>query len=293
MRTMKALPFPMLAGVLIFGLAAGLCAEETEKSAPVAPTVRGTLTFGGTGLNSMTHWDEYSWEFEAIRWGRYHVDLHYHGLRRAMGVQARLRSGEERAKGFLKPGGTADDPMTVRLGTIYVPAHGVHELVLLTPQDDPLYDFKLSGLQLVPAPEGEEVTQDPEGNVTLLAKDATTFSEKMRYEPKEEKNCLGFWVLIEDRAQWEFEVTEPGSFAVTVFQGCGKGNGGSEVAVELGGQRNTFVVKDTGGFQNWEGVAAGELKIASTGRHTLSIVPVTQAGKAVMDVQKVVLGKKG
>lgn len=256
---------------------------------PADEAVRGELVFPATQMNSMTHWDEFAWEFEAQRWGKYWVDVKYYGLRRALGVQARIRSEEERAKAFLKPGGTREEPRRARLGTVYVPAHGTHQLVLFTPQDDPQYDFKLAGLSLVPAPEGEKVTQKENGDVILLAKDATTYSERMRYEPKEEKNCLGFWVLKEDHAEWEFELTKTGKFAVTVFQGCGKGNEGSTVALEIGDERRTFVVEDTGGFQNWKGVDAGEITIEEAGRHKLTVIPETQAAKAVMDIQKIVL----
>ncbi len=33
----------------------------------------------------------------------------------------------------------------------------------------------------------------------------------------------------DDSASWEFTVTKPGKFTVEVLQGCGKGQGGSEV----------------------------------------------------------------
>ncbi len=291
MKFRRTAYFLLLTGLLLAGTATALSGADKAQAGAELP--RGTLVFEKTGMNSMTHWDEYSWEFEAIRWGRYRVEVDYHGLRRAMGVQARLRESEARAKGFLKPGGTPDSPRTGSLGEIYIPAHGVHELVLFTPQDDPIYDFKLSALRLLPAPEGEPIVQADDGGVTLLAKNAITFSEKMRYEPKEEKNCLGFWIFKDDWAQWEFEVKAPGEFAVTVYQGCGKGNHGSEVAVELGDQRKTFVVKDTGGFQNWEPVELGQMKIDRAGKHRLSIKPVTQAGKAVMDIQKILLRRIG
>ena len=278
MKVMKLL-FGVLLGVMLTGVA-----EAGE--------VRGTLAFdeGGTERNSMAHWDEFGWDFEAIRWGRYHVEVSYFGLKNAMGVQARLRAnGDDRAKGFLKPGGTKDEPQTVRLGgSVYVVEHGEQEIVLFTPQDDPKYDFKIVGLKLVPAPEGGEIVAGDNGSVILLAKDATTFSEKMRYEPKEVKNCLGFWTFKDDWAQWEFELGEGGAYSATVFQGCGGDNGGSTVAIEAGEERITFKVEDTGGFQNWKAIEIGELKFEA-GVNRVAIRPVDQKGKAVLDVQKIVL----
>ncbi|MEM7144725.1 MAG: hypothetical protein AAF591_06295 [Verrucomicrobiota bacterium] len=257
--------------------------------------VRGELIFPmGNGVRKeKVHWDEYAWPFKAERWGMYWVDVRYYGLRKAMGAQARFRSDKmELVKGFLKPGGKVDKPKTVRLGKLYLVGQGDQELMLLTPEDDPIYDFKLVSVQLVPAPEGEEVVrQDAEsGEVVLLAKDATTDSVKMRYEPKEEKQCLGFWTNEEDSAQWVFGVTKPGTFEVVVTQGCGSGQGGSVVEVSVGDDwAEEFEVKDTGGFQNWEEVSVGEVEIAEAGERVLRVQPKTKAAKAVLDVNRVVL----
>ncbi|MEM8954156.1 MAG: hypothetical protein AAGD22_08405 [Verrucomicrobiota bacterium] len=256
--------------------------------------VRGELIFPmASGVRKeMVHWDEYSWPFKAERWGMYWVDVRYYGLRKAMGAQARFRSNkQELVKGFLKVGGEADDPKTVRLGKLYLADQGEQELMLMTPEDDPLYDFKLVSVQLVPAPEGEEVVrQDAEtGEVILLAKDATTDAVKMRYEPKEEKQCLGFWVYPEDSARWTFEVTKPGKYEVSMVQGCGEGQGGSVVEVSVGDWVVDFEVKDTGGFQNWETVVLGELVVGEAGERVLRVQPKTKAAKAVLDVNRVVL----
>jgi hypothetical protein len=255
---------------------------------------RGELMFAmAPGVRKeQVHWDEYAWPFEAVRWGSYWVEVRYHGLRKALGVQVRFRSDKDRiAKGFLKGGGMREEPKRVRLGKIYLEKSGAQELILLTPEDDPVYDFKLVSVHLVPAPEGEEtVIQDAEsGEVILLAKDATTFSEKMRYEPKEEKNCLGYWTEAEDGAEWEFEVTRRGMFAVEVTQGWGTGQGGSRVLVSVGDWSSEFEVKDTGGFQNWDTVDAGMVEIGESGKQVLKVQPLSKAAKAVLDVNRVVL----
>jgi hypothetical protein len=75
---------------------------------------------------------------------------------------------------------------------------------------------------------------------------------------------------------------------VAVHQGCG-GGGGSEVAVALDGQELKFTVQDTGGFQKWTEVSVGEVKIDKPGTYHLTVKPQSKQGKAVMDVQKIVL----
>ena len=90
-------------------------------------------------------------------------------------------------------------------------------------------------------------------------------------------------------ATFEFELAKPGTFAVEVLQGCGKGSGGSEVEVSAGESKLTFTVKYTGGFQNFEAREVGTLAIDKPGRHTLTVKPLKKPGLAVMDLRQVVL----
>ena len=88
---------------------------------------------------------------------------------------------------------------------------------------------------------------------------------------------------------WDFEVTEPGKYAVEILQGCGKGNGGSTVTFAVGEQVLPVTVQDTGGFQNFVSRAIGEFTFAKPGRYSLSVKPVKKAAKAVMDLRSVTL----
>ena len=143
------------------------------------------------------------------------------------------------------------------------------------------------------APEGGKIEADKTGAFTLLAKDATTWSEAMRYEPKPEKNCLGFWTSADDFAEWEFEVAKSGRYQVTVTHGCGGGNHGSEVEVKLAGKSLKFKTQDTGGFQKWSDVAIGEIEISKAGLQRLVIDPVNKVKAAILDVQKITLTPAG
>jgi hypothetical protein len=111
----------------------------------------------------------------------------------------------------------------------------------------------------------------------------------LRYEPLPHKTTLGYWVNKDDWASWEFTVATPGTFTVEVLQGCGKGQGGSEVEVAVGDQVLKFTVEDTGHFQNFKPRDVGTVEIEKAGRHTLAIKPRTKAAAAVMDVRQVTL----
>jgi hypothetical protein len=59
--------------------------------------------------------------------------------------------------------------------------------------------------------------------------------------------------------------------------------------VKLNGQALKFATQDTGGFQKWQDVLAGEIEIKAAGTQRLVIDPVNKLKAAVLDVQKVVL----
>ena len=129
-------------------------------------------------------------------------------------------------------------------------------------------------------------TASPQPLLVLAANSAVVHGETLRYEPEPHKNCLGYWTKAEDWAEWTFEVPVAGRFAVEVWQGCGKGQGGSEVAVQVDDQRFDLVVEDTGHFQNFTPRLLGQVDLAA-GEHTLALKPQTKKAAAVMDVRRV------
>lgn len=122
--------------------------------------------------------------------------------------------------------------------------------------------------------------------ITLHASNATVHATMMRYEPQTNKNCLGYWTKAEDWAEWKFGLVRPESFEIEVWQGCGKGQGGSDVAVEVGAKRFNFVVEDTGHFQNFTPLRVGRVELPA-GTHTLAIKPQRKQAAAVMDIRRV------
>lgn len=131
--------------------------------------------------------------------------------------------------------------------------------------------------------------QAKDGTITLLGQFGDAHGVMLRFEPLPHKNTFGFWVNKDDFITWEFEVTTPGTFAVELTQGCGKGSGGAEVELSVGDSKTTHTVKDTGGFQAFEKLSAGKLTIEKAGRHTLTVKAKTKPGPAVMDLRQVVL----
>lgn len=235
------------------------------------------------------HWEQFDCvSFKARRWGRYEVRLTYTLRHAGLGTQFRI-AGQSLKKPLL----ASSTPKQVVYGQVNIAEPGVCPFTLYIAATGAESGFDIQDISLVPAPEGPVPAQAADGSLVLEAKSATTWSENMRYEPKPEKNCLGFWTSADDFAEWGFDVVKPGRYKVSVVHGCGGGNEGSEVAVKCGGQELKFNVKDTGGFQKWSEVAVGEIEIKDKGTQYLTIDPVTKKKSAVLDVSKVVLTPAG
>ncbi|HSH93724.1 MAG TPA: sulfatase-like hydrolase/transferase, partial [Roseimicrobium sp.] len=142
---------------------------------------------------------------------------------------------------------------------------------------------------MLPNPDYIPNPQDASGVVTLPAKTADVQGLQLRYEPLAHKNTLGYWVRAEDSASWEFQVSKPGKFTVEILQGCGTGQGGSEVAFTVAGQTVKTVVEDTGHFQNFKARDIGTVTIDAPGRYSLSVSCLKKAKAAVMDLRQVTL----
>lgn len=236
-----------------------------------------------------SHFAHWTWKIDAKRWGRYFVKLRYTSSTAKLGVQVKI--GDQTVKSYApRTGGNeAHQEYGLIMGYIYIEKPGEYPMVLLTGDKSKGPSFFVKGIDLLPAPEGDDISQGIDGTIELHAKTATTYSQNMRFEPKAEKNCLGYWTDQNDWAEWAFDVSSPGKYRIEVVQGCGDGNGGSEVALMVNDQTFKFQVEDTGGFQNWKSRQLGIVEIPHVGEHRIALKPLTKAGKAVMDVQKVVL----
>ncbi len=131
------------------------------------------------------------------------------------------------------------------------------------------------------------VVSGSQPETVLHAHDAVTHGKLVRYEPQPHKNTVGYWANDKDWYEWMVYLEQPGTFDVHVLQGCGKGQGGSEVAVAIGQQDVRFVVEDTGHFQNFKERNIGSLTIDRPGVHSLSVKVIKKAKNAVMDCRRI------
>ncbi len=134
----------------------------------------------------------------------------------------------------------------------------------------------------------DPATEGANALIFLEARDAQVKATKMKYEEPPQKDTLGFWVNAADTASWTFQAPKAGTYRVTVLQGCGKGNGGSVVALDTPQGSCEFTVEETGHFQRFVPREVGKLTLVA-GENTLTVRPVKKAKAAVMDLRRVIL----
>ncbi|MEW4487145.1 hypothetical protein AB1L42_03640 [Thalassoglobus sp. JC818] len=133
-----------------------------------------------------------------------------------------------------------------------------------------------------------------DAETVLPAHNADVTGTKLRFEPQPHKNTIGYWTNPQDWVSWTIQVDQACSAQLEVFQGCGKGQGGSDVNFVLTHEDDVlqtieYVVEETGHFQNFKLRSVGELKFPKAGRYQIEIRPQRLAAKAVMDVRQLVL----
>ena len=140
-----------------------------------------------------------------------------------------------------------------------------------------------------PNPDYTPNPADKEGVIVLPARTADVHGVMLRYEPLPHKNTLGYWVRVDDWADWEFDIRQPGEFRVEALVGCGNGSGGSVVELRAADRVLKLVVPETGGFQQFVPQELGRLSFDRPGRYRLEVHATSKPGLAVMDLREVKL----
>ena len=230
--------------------------------------------------------DSVNWDYKPTRWGRYHVEFAFSA---DGGADTELQF-EIAGQNFtvIRPAtGSWYRYQTLALGPIYLAKSEPFAVRVGCRKMTGAAVMNLKAVTLHPAPEGMPIFQDASGEILLRARDAVTHSVMMRYEPATNKNCLGYWTNPKDWAEWEFTVTKPGTFEVEVWQGCGKGHGGSDVSIEVADTKLAFAVEDTGHFQNFVARRIGRVQLTKAEAYSLAVKPLRKQAGAVMDIRQV------
>jgi alpha-L-fucosidase len=161
------------------------------------------------------------------------------------------------------------------------------ELVLEPPAiiPDP-YDTVVV-LEVEGEPEAENILrQGKDGSIELLARDAELHGSMIRYEYGGGRDNIGFWTNTDDYVTWNLIVERGGVFFVHITYSCDRGAGGSEYILDVGGSRIRGVVRETGGWDKFEGERVGRMSLVP-GRHRVLLKALSKPGYAVMNLRKI------
>lgn len=235
--------------------------------------------------------DAVEWTQPLTRWGAYDLRLTY-STASPSGTEIELTVGATKLAATLESTGSWYRYTTIPLGRVTIPATGDLPVNVRCTKLVGDAVMNLKAVSLVPACEGTPPTQADDGSVTLHGRDATVRGTTLRWEPAEQKQTLGFWTKPGDAAEWTFTLTTPGTFDVEVLQGCGPGQGGSEMTVTVDGGTPAaatlaFTVEETAGFQDFRARTIGRVSLAGPGPHLLRVQPAKIAHAAACDIRQI------
>jgi hypothetical protein len=235
--------------------------------------------------------DVVAWTYQPTRWGAYDLRLAYSSAS-PPGTEIEVAIGETKLRGRLDSTGSWYRYTTLPLGRVVIPSTQPLAVAVRCLKSAGGAVMNLKAILLEPACEGRPPAQGDDGTILLHGRDATVRGTALRWEPAEKKQTLGFWTKPSDAAEWSFTVQRSGRFEVEVLQGCGRGQGGSEVAIVVdpsqaeAPQSLAFVVEDTGGFQEFRPRTIGRVTLGE-GEHLLRVQPQRIAKVAACDIRQI------
>jgi len=157
---------------------------------------------------------------------------------------------------------------------------------------DPIDTVIVAEIEGEPQVLATSLTQLEDGTVRLPAAEAEVIGKTARLEGSGEPN-IGFWTEINDLAQWQVRVNKPGAFRVEVTYACDASSGDSEYVVVVGNQAAVGKTKVTGGWQTYETVDLGPVRIDEAGVVNVMVRGLRKPGLALMNLRALVLKPAG
>jgi hypothetical protein len=137
------------------------------------------------------------------------------------------------------------------------------------------------------SPDGHICTASEDGTITLPARHGIVTGEKLQFEPLPHKNTIGYWVNADDFVEWSFATPTADTWEVHVLQGCGGGQGGSQIRVTVDTESLDHTVVETGHFQNFRWRHLGSLALPASEHHRLQVACIEKQKNAVMDIRQI------
>jgi len=194
-------------------------------------------------------------------------------------------------------------PLSNQVTKAYLLAHPANELPVQSsdqgaainlPQaaPDPIDTVVVAEIEGEPQVLNLMLTQAEDGTIRLPASEAEIVGKTARLEGSGEPN-IGYWTDVNDLAQWQVRVNKPGTFRVEVTYACDQSSGDSDYVVVIGNQAVVGKTKVTGGWQTYETVDLGTVRLAEPGVVNAMLRGLRKPGLALLNLRAITLTPAG
>ena len=173
-------------------------------------------------------------------------------------------------------------------------------LVVTLPEKQPCetaWALKITGLNLAASQPGNFVVvvpyyvrADTNGNLQLLAEDATIHGKQLHAQGYGGKGTLSRWDNPQAWASWEIEVAAPGTYEVTARASAAKGN--VDLDLEIAGQTLLGHFQKTSNWEDTQSIKLGHIELEKAGKYTVKARPHDAKSWKAINLGPVSLKKK-
>ncbi|MBL9172244.1 MAG: hypothetical protein JNL10_01805, partial [Verrucomicrobiales bacterium] len=150
---------------------------------------------------------------------------------------------------------------------------------------------KITGIAVRPAGSAEALFVRPgaDGVVTLGATNAIVHGINLHYQHNARRNGLMGWTRLTDWVEWEFQIDQPGRYAVEVLQASDLDSPGAEMELRVNGEVKRFTMGP--GYVGFDLIPLklGTVTFPAGGRHVLELRATGNVIRRVGNIMGVVL----
>lgn len=127
------------------------------------------------------------------------------------------------------------------------------------------------------------------GQLQLPASHADIQGNDIRYESRNDRDCIGSWENAGATVSWDIELKKTGTIHISAVQAAMDSSAGNRYSVSIGKVSVEGSVQDTGDWGKFTVVELGSLTIREAGKVRVVVRALSKKDKAVMNLRAIIL----